>query len=444
MKNITVGLDIGTSKICALVASGESSKQEGLEILGIGIAESEGLSRGVVVNIERTTNTIKKVIEQAEQQSGIKIKEVTVGIAGDHIESFETRGIIGISNPNKEVTKEDVQRLIENARSVKISSEREIIHVMPQYFIIDGQDGITDPIGMSGVRMEASVHIITGLRTAIQNIHRCVERCGVKVSRVVLEPYASSRALLTDEEKEVGVAIVDIGGGTTDIAIFEEDVIRYTSIFGLAGKHVTDDIRNVLGIIANQAERIKREYGHSYSESISKDEVFMIPGIGGRKPMEVSKVNLCNIIQPRMEELFEFALAEIKKSGFAERLGAGIVLTGGTCLLKGTEDLAHQVFGLPVKIGIPSQISYSGLAPEVESPIYSTGVGLALFGLEVKSNNSSENEIDYINDDSKPEEDLSKIENENSDTDQSEELQEKETKKKVPLTTRFKKFMEQL
>ncbi len=441
MKNITVGLDIGTSKICALVASGEGSKQEGLEILGIGISESEGLSRGVIVNIERTTNTIKKVIEQAEQQSNIKIKEVTVGIAGDYIESFETRGIIGISNPNKEVTKEDVDRLIENARSVKISSDREIIHVMPQYYIIDGQDGITDPIGMSGVRMEASVHIITGIRTAIQNIHRCVERCGVKVSKVVLEPYASSRALLTDEEKEVGVAIVDIGGGTTDIAIFEEDVIRYTSIFGLAGRHVTDDIRNVLGIIANQAERIKREYGHCFQESISKDEVFMIPGISGRKPMEVSKANLCNIIQPRMEELFEFALAEIKKSGFAERLGAGIVLTGGTCLLKGTEDLAHAVFGLPVKIGIPSQISYSGLAPEIESPIYSTGVGLALFGLEEKSMSSESGDVEYLD------------KNEKSGKDEKGELvvekepqlgTEEEKEEKTSIAQKFKKFMERL
>lgn len=385
-KNITVGLDIGTSKVCALVAS--TAEDGSLEILGIGITESEGLNRGVVVNIERTVKTIKKVLEQAEQQSGVKINEVVVGIAGDHIEAMQTRAIVGISNPNQEVQQSDVDRLLVNARNLKIPAERQIIHVLPQEFIIDGQDGITDPIGMSGVRMEADVHIITGLNTAIKNIHTCVERAGIKVQQVVLEPFASSRAILTQEEKEVGVALIDIGGGTTDIAVFEENVIRFTSIFGIAGKHVTDDVRKCLGVIANQAERVKREFGHCFEAGIMKDEIFMIPGISGRPPMEVAKIDLCKIIEPRMEEIFEFAFNELNRSGYLDKLGAGIVVTGGTCLLKGTEDLARRVFGMPVKLGIPTGVSYSGLAPEVESPVYSTAVGLALFGLESENSNS--------------------------------------------------------
>lgn len=443
MKNITVGLDIGTSKVCTLVAS--KAEDDKLEILGIGIAESEGLNRGVVVNIERTVNTIKKVIDQAEQQSGIKIEEVTVGIAGDHIEATQTRAIVGVSNPNQEITQEDVDRLLENARNVRIPDEREIIHVMPQEFIIDGQDGITDPIGMSGVRMEANVHIITGLKTAIKNIHKCVERCGVQVKEVVLEPIASSRALLTDEEKEVGVALIDIGGGTTDIAIFEENVIRFTSIFGIAGKHVTDDIRKGLGIIANQAERIKREYGYCYLPSIAKDEVFMIPGIGGRQPMEVSKSNLCRIIQPRMEELFEFALVELRNSGFADRLGAGVVVTGGTCLLKGTEDLAREVFGMPVKLGIPSGISYSGLAPEVESPVYSTGVGLSLFGIDNLEDVDSEVENSYVEEVSHNTEEKSDSSDEIKAAKEEQETKDSEKSKgKVSFATRLKTFIENL
>ncbi len=377
---ISVGLDIGTSKVCALVTSPDPSNNT-LKILGIGIAESEGLNRGVVVNIEKTIRSIKKVIEQAEEQSGIKINEVTVGIAGDHIEAIKTRGIIGISNSEQEITQSDVERLLKDASKIAIPSERKILHVIPQDFIIDGQDGITDPIGMSGIRMEANVNIITGLKTAINNIYRCVERLDIKVKDVILEPIASSKSVLLEAEKEIGVAIVDIGGGTTDVAIFEEGIYRFTSVFALAGKHVTNDIRKVLGIVTNQAEKIKRDYGHCHGDSIMKDEVFMVPGIGGRKPMEIQKSQLCEIIQPRMQELFEFALAEINRSGYSHNLGAGIVVTGGTALLNGTEELAKEVFGMPVKIGIPTNLSYSGLAPEVGSPVYSTAVGLALNGI---------------------------------------------------------------
>lgn len=378
---ITVGIDIGTTKICCLV--GAPSPQDGsLNILGVGIAESEGLNRGVVVNIDKTVKAIRSVVEQAQQQAGIKITEAVVGIAGDHIEAFQTRGIVGLSNQNHEINRNDVERLLEDTKKVAIPSERKIIHVIPQDYIIDGQDGIIDPVGMSGVRMEANVHVVTGLVTAIQNIYRCVERCGVKVNDVVLEPIASSTAILSEEEKEVGVALIDIGGGTTDVAIFEENIIRYTSVFGIAGRQVTDDVRKGLGVIVAQAERLKREFGHTYLPSIMKDEVIMIPGIGGRAPMEINKSYLCQIIQPRMEEIFEFAAAEIRKSGFENKLGAGIVLTGGTTLLRGTEDLAREIFQMPVKIGMPSQLNLSGLATEIQSPVFSTSVGLSQYGLQ--------------------------------------------------------------
>lgn len=380
-EKIIVGLDIGTSKVCALVASPDD-KPNSLNILGIGIAESEGLNRGVVVNIDKTIKSIRNVIDQAEQQAGIEIKDVYVGIAGDHIDSFQTKGTIGISNPSHEISKTDVERVIEESRKVKIPSERKILHVLPQDFIIDGQDGITDPVGMSGVRMEANVHVVTGSETSIQNIYRCVERAGLNVKGIVLEPLASSYAVLDSEEKEVGVALIDIGGGTTDIAIFEENLIRFTSVIAIGGKHVTQDIRKVLGIIVTQAERIKKDYGHTHIDSLMQDEIIMIPGIGGRSPIERPKSNLTEIIQARMEEIFTFALAEIRRSGYSHRLGAGVVITGGCSLLRGAEELAQDVLGMPVKIGIPSGITYSGLAPEVENPIYSTSVGLALYGLE--------------------------------------------------------------
>jgi len=434
-----VGLDLGTSKICALVASRDNNTNK-LDILGIGKADSTGLSRGVVVNIEKTSNTIKRVIEQAEQQSGVKVEEVVVGIAGDHIESFQTRGIVGISSDTHEITQSDVDRLLNEASHVAIPAERKIIHVMPQDFIIDGQDGIIDPIGMSGVRMEANVHIITGLKTAIQNIHLCVERCGLKVKDIVLEPIASSLALLSEEEQEVGVAIVDIGGGTTDVAIFEENIIRFSSVFGLAGRHVTKDISTVLSINYQKAEDVKREYGHTFLDSIMRDDVFMIPGINGRKPIETNKSYLCQIIQPRMEELFEFALAEIKRSGFADRLGAGVIITGGTTLLNGTEELARRVFNMDVKIGIPTGISISGLAPEVESPIFSTGVGLAIYALNNNIGTKDlEEELETAEEEIKSEE---ATDEKNASKQQKEK--NKKPKSKVAIGARFKKFIEEL
>ncbi|MES2764987.1 MAG: cell division protein FtsA [Bacteroidota bacterium] len=375
-----VGLDIGTTKVVAIIAL-KDPKSQTLDILGIGTAPSDGLNRGVVVNIDKTVQSIKQAVEQAEQQSGVKAHEVVVGIAGDHIQSFQTRSIIAISNPNREISQSDVDRLLEDTRKIAISTDRKILHVIPQDFIIDGQDGITDPVGMSGVRMEANVHVVTGLVTAMQNIYRCVERSGLVVKDIVLEPIASSYSVLDTEEKEVGVAVIDIGGGTTDVAIFEENIIRHTAVFAIAGRQVTDDIRKGLGIVQGQAERIKHEFGHAIQESIMRDDVFMIPGVGGRKPLEVSKSLLCQIIQPRMEEIFEFALAEIRRSGYERRLSAGIVVTGGSALVRGTDELAYRVFGMPVKIGIPSGNDFGGLSHEVENPMYATAVGLVLYGM---------------------------------------------------------------
>jgi cell division protein FtsA len=278
-----------------------------------------------------------------------------------------------------------VRRLVEDAHNIAIPSDRRIIHIFPQDFVIDGQDGITDPVGMSGVRMEANVHVVTGLVTAIQNIYRCVERAGLRVQDLVLEPIASSHAVLDQEEKEVGVALVDIGGGTTDIAIFEEGVIRHTAMFGIAGNKVTDDVKKGLGVIQNQAEAVKLTYGHALQESIMRDEMFMIPGINGRKPMEVTKSLLCQIIQPRMEEIFEFAFAEIRRSGYSRNLSAGVVITGGCSQMRGAAELAEQVFGIPVKTGIPGGTIRGGLAPEVQSPTYATAVGLVLYALHSMS-----------------------------------------------------------
>ncbi|MBS1911835.1 MAG: cell division protein FtsA [Bacteroidetes bacterium] len=376
-RRILVGLDIGTSKVCAIVAE-QDNDGNGLHVLGIGHAPSDGLNRGVVVNIEKTVRSIQRAVEQAQQQSGIVITSVTVGIAGDHIQSFPSRAVVTIANPDRVVTPADVHRLLEDSKKVTMPGDRRILHVIPQEYIIDGQDGIYDPVGMSGLRMEANVHIVTGLVTAAQNIYRCVERAGLEVDDIVLEPLASGYSVLDDEEKEVGVALIDIGGGTTDIAIFEDRTIRHTAVVGIAGRMVTDDIRRGLGIIGEQAERIKREYGCALESTILNDEVFVIPGIGGRKPMEISKRTLCQIIQPRMEEILEFALVELKKSGYLRRLSAGVVLTGGGALLRGAGELAQTILGLPVKIGIPSGFGGAALAPEVESPIYATAVGLVI------------------------------------------------------------------
>jgi len=380
---IAVGLDIGTTKVCAIVAAPDENYPGKLKILGIGRSSSEGLTRGVVTNIEKTVRSIQSAVQDAEQQSGVKIKSVTVGIAGDHIQSIQSRGVVSISRPDNEITKEDVDRLIEDTKKIALPLDRKIIHVIPQQFIVDGQDGIYDPVGMSGVRMEAEVHIITGLVTAAQNIYKCVQRAGLHVNDMVLEPLASSYAVLDDEEKEIGVALLDIGGGTTDLAVFEERTIRHTAVIGIAGKKVTDDIRKGFGILTDQAEKIKIEYGFTYEPAIEDDHEIQLPGIGGRPPITIDKHLLCKVIQPRMEEILEFAAMEIKRSGYSKHLSAGIVLTGGGSLIKGMAELARDVLGMPVKIGIPTGFS-SGLVREIENPIYATGVGLVIHELKYR------------------------------------------------------------
>lgn len=374
-QDIAVGLDIGTTKVCAIVASPDETHPNKLRILGIGRSPSEGLTRGVVTNIEKTVQSIRAAVADAEAQSGVKINAVTVGIAGDHIQSFQSRGVIAISRPDNEITKEDVDRLIEDTRRVALPLDRKIIHVIPQQFIVDGQDGIYDPVGMSGVRMEAVVHIVTGLVTAAQNIYKCVQRAGLQVNDMVLEPLASSYAVLDEQEKEVGVALLDIGGGTTDLAVFEERTIRHTAVIGIAGKKVTDDIRKGLGLLTDQAERIKIEHGFAYEPAVVDNQPILLPGIGGRPPQEIDKHLLCKVIQPRMEEILEFVAMEIKRSGYSRHLSAGVVLTGGGSLIKGTAELAKEVMGMPVKIGIPTGFA-AGLIREIENPIYATGVGL--------------------------------------------------------------------
>ena len=378
---IIVGLDVGTTKVCAIVAAMSLREPHTMTVLGVGHAPADGLSRGVVTNIEKTVKSIERAIAEAEAQSGVKIREVVVGIAGDHIQSFQSRGVVTISNHDRTISQEDVERLIEDTKKVHLPMDRKILHVIPQEFIVDGQDGIFEPIGMSGVRLEASVHIINGLVTAVQNIHNCVERAGLRVRDIVLEPLASSYAVLDDEEKEVGVALVDIGGGTTDIAVFEERTIRHTAVIGIAGQKVTDDIRKGLGILGDQAERLKREYGCAVVSHILRDEVIQLPGLAGRKPREIPKSVLARVIQPRMEEILEFALAEIKRSGYARLLSAGVVLTGGGSMTNGTRELAEEIFQMPVKIGMPMGFG-AGLVKEVESPVFSTAVGLVLYAFK--------------------------------------------------------------
>ena len=379
MDNIVVGLDIGTTKVCAIVAGTDEHGR--MNILGVGRAPSDGITRGVVTHIDRTMNSIMAAITEAESSSGVKVRSVIVGIAGDHIQSFQSRGVIGISGPDHEVTQADIDRLIEDTKRVALPSDRKIIHVIPQEFIIDGQDGIYDPVGMSGVRMEANVHIITGLVSAAQNIYKCVQRAGLEVSDMVLEPLASSYAVLDEEEKEVGIALIDVGGGTTDLAVFEERTIRHTAVIGIAGKKVTDDIRKGLGVLNDQAERLKREHGTAFVSSVINNEPIVLPGVGGRAPLEIDSRLLAQIIQPRMEEIFEIAALEIKRSGYARHLSGGVVLTGGGALVKGAAELAREVLDMPVKVGIPTGFS-GGLVREISNPAYATAVGLVYYGMK--------------------------------------------------------------
>lgn len=372
-ENLIVGLDIGTTKICAIVGN---VTEDGVDIVGIGTSPSRGLRKGVVINIETTVASIKKAIEEAELMAGCEIKSVYAGIAGGHIKGFNSQGVIAIKN--REVSPDDVRRVIDAAKAIAIPMDREVIHILPQEFIIDDQDGIREPLGMSGVRLEARVHIVTGAVASAQNIIKSCNRAGLDVADIVLEQLASSEAVISSEEKEIGVALVDIGGGTTDIAIFVDGAIKHTSVLSLGGNHLTNDIAVGLRTPMAEAEKIKQKYGCCYTSMVGKDETIEVPSVGGRKPRVLSRQLLAEILEPRMEEIFTLVNREIVKSGFDDQIASGVVLTGGTSILEGMPELAEQIFNLPVRRGVPDNVG--GLVDVVNSPVYATGVGLVVYG----------------------------------------------------------------
>ena len=372
-ENVVVGLDIGTTKTCTIVGE---VKESGLDIIGVGSHPSEGLRKGVVVNIESTVESVKRAAEEAERISGCEIRSVYVGIAGGHIRGQNSLGIVAVKG--REVNEDDVERAIDAAKAIAIPIDRQILHTLPQYYVVDEQDGIRDPVGMSGVRLEAKVHIVTGAVTSIQNVVKSVNRVGLDINEIVLEQIASSEAVLSDDEKDLGVALIDIGGGTTDIAIFSEGSIKHTAILPVGGNYVTSDIATGLRTPMAEAEKIKIRYGCAYLPMIPKDEAIEVPSVGGREPREVSRQILGRIIEPRMEEILMMAYKEITKSGCEDILAAGVVLTGGASILEGVPELAEQIFNMPVRRGCP--IGIGGLTDVVNSPLYATGVGLAVYG----------------------------------------------------------------
>jgi cell division protein FtsA len=372
-ENLIVGLDIGTTKICAIVGN---LTPEGLDIVGIGTSPSRGLRKGVVINIESTVESIRKALREAELMAGCEIKSVFAGIAGGHIKGFNSQGVIAIRN--REVTREDMERVIDAAKAVAIPMDREVIHVLPQEFIIDDQDGIKEPLGMSGVRLEAKVHIVTGAVASAQNIVKSCNRASVNVSDIVLEQLASSDSVLSADEKELGVALVDIGGGTTDIAIFVDGAIKHTSVLSLGGNHLTNDIAVGLRTPMAEAEKIKKQYGCCMTAMVGRDETIEVPSVGGREPRVLSRQLLAEILEPRVEEIFNLVNREIIRSGYEELIASGVVITGGTTILPGMPELAEQIFSLPVRRGVPQGIG--GLTDVVNSPIYATGVGLVKYG----------------------------------------------------------------
>ena len=379
--NVIVGLDLGTTKTCVIV--GEITDQ-GVDIIGIGSYPSEGLRKGVVVNIDSTVEAIKKAVDEAEHMSGCEISSVYAGIAGGHIKGQNSLGIVAVKG--REVDEEDVQRAIEASKAIAIPIDREILHTLPQNFIVDDQDGIRDPVGMSGVRLEAKVHIVTGAVTSIQNIVKSVNRVGLEINEIILEQIASSEAVLSKDEKDLGVALIDIGGGTTDIAVFTAGSIKHTAVLPVGGNYLTSDIATGLRTPLADAEKIKIKYGCAFSALIAKEETIEVPSVGGREPREVSRQILGRIVAPRMEEILTLAYKEIVKSGYEDILAAGVVLTGGAALLEGITELAEQIFNMPVRRGRPTGIG--GLNDMVNSPMYATGVGLVLYGSRHISKNA--------------------------------------------------------
>ena len=373
-ENLIVGLDIGTTKICAIV--GNLNDEGGLDIVGIGTSVSQGMRKGVVINIEGTVGAIKKALQEAELMAGCEIKSVFAGIAGGHIKGMNSQGVIAIKN--REVNNDDIRRVIDAAKAVAIPMDREVIHILPQEFIIDDQDGIKEPLGMNGVRLEAKVHIVTGAVASAQNIIKSCNRAGVDVADIVLEQLGSAEAVLSADEKDLGVALLDIGGGTTDIAIFVDGAIKHTAVLSLGGNHLTNDIAVGLRTPTAEAEKIKRKYGCCLTSMVGKDETIEVPSVGGREPRILSRQLLAEILEPRVEEIFTLVNREIVKSGFEDVIASGVVITGGTSILPGMPELAEQIFNLPVRRGVPLEIG--GLTDVVNSPVYATGVGLVKYG----------------------------------------------------------------
>ncbi len=373
-KKLIVGLDIGTSKVVAIV--GEITPDDEVEGIGLGSCRSRGLKKGVVVNIESTVQSIQRSIEEAELMAGCEIHSVYTGIAGSHIRSLNSHGIVAIRD--NEVSVSDVDRVIDAAKAVAIPADQKILHILPQEFIIDNQEGVKEPIGMSGVRLEAKVHMVTGAVSAAQNIIKCVRRCGLEVDDIILEQLASSYSVLTDDEKDLGVCMVDIGGGTTDIAVFTEGAIHHTAVIPIAGDQVTNDIAVALRTPTQHAEDIKVQYACALTQLANAEESIEVPSVGDRPSRRLARQTLAEVVEPRYEELFTLVQAELRRSGFEDLIAAGIVLTGGSSKMEGAIDLAEEIFHMPVRVGLPQYVS--GLADVVKNPIYATGVGLLLFG----------------------------------------------------------------
>lgn len=373
-KGMIVGLDIGTSKVTAIV--GEVNEDNQLEIVGIGSHPSRGLKKGVVVNIESTVQSIQRSIEEAELMAGCQIHSVYAGIAGSHIRSMNSHGIVAIKD--REVSNNDVERVIDAARAVAIPADQRVLHVMPQEFVIDQQEGIREPVGMSGVRLEAKVHLVTGAVSAAQNIIKCVRRCGLEVDDIILEQLASSHSVLTEDEKELGICLVDIGGGTTDVAVFTDGAIKHTAVIPIAGDQVTNDIAVAMRTPTQYAEEIKIKYACALRQLANPDDTIEVPSVGDREPRRLSRQTLAEVVEPRYEELLNLVHAELRRSGFEDLVAAGVVLTGGSSKMEGVVDLAEEVFHMPVRLGMPQFVM--GLVDVVRNPIHATGVGLLLFG----------------------------------------------------------------
>ncbi len=376
--NVITGLDIGTTKIGCLIA--EVSDSGDIKIKGVGTAPSEGLRYGMVVDTEKTVRSIRQAVEAAEGMAGVAVDLVYAGIAGDHIRSINGRGVVAISGENGEVSADDVRRVIEAARAVALPLDREMIHILPQEYVVDQQRGIRDPLGMCGVRLEAEVHIVTGAVASAQNIYRCIEKAGYTTADLVLEPLASSYSVLTDDEKEMGVILIDIGGGTSDIAMFYEGCIRHTAVVALGGRNVTNDIAIELRTPIESAERLKLEHGSAVHMDGDKEHLVDVPGLNGRSPRKVSKGLLVDIIQARMSEILSHTYEEVRNSDYLNLMTTGLVLTGGASLLPGAVDLAENIFNMPVKLGVPK--GFSGMVAEAQKPQYATGVGLIMYALQ--------------------------------------------------------------